>query len=80
MQCLCQIVPERGIDGLRIVFRLELRLIDSDQLLSLPRLFPKTIVGDPVEPRRKLRLAAEASDVSISADEGFLRAASVRVS
>lgn len=73
MQCLGEIMPERGIDGLRIVFRLELRLINSNQFSSLPRLFPVAVIRNPVEPGRKLRFAAEAPDVFVSAKESLLR-------
>ena len=70
---LREIMTESGIDGLRIVFRLQLSFIDANQLLSFARLFPETIVGDPIEPGRKTRFAAKAAEVFVSAQKGLLR-------
>ena len=69
----CEIMSESGIDGLRIVFGLQSSFIDANEFLSFPRFFPVTIVGDPVEPGRKTRLAAEAPKVLVSAEKRFLR-------
>jgi hypothetical protein len=66
-------MSESGIDRLRIVFGLELSFIDANEFLSFPRLFPKTIVGDPVEPRRKTRFAAKAPQIFVSLEKRFLR-------
>ena len=66
-------MAESGVDGLRIVFRRELSFIDANQLLSFPRFFPETVVGDPIEPGRKTRFAAEAAQVLVSLEKGFLR-------
>ena len=68
-----EIMAESGIDGLRIVFRFQLSLIDANQFLSFPRFFPETIVGDPVKPGRKTGLAPEAPKVLVSAEKRFLR-------
>jgi hypothetical protein len=68
-----EIMSESGIDRLRIVFGLELSFIDANEFLSLPRLFSKTIVGNPVKPRRKTGLAAEAPQVLVSFKKSFLR-------
>src|SRR2546423_408397 len=65
-------MAESGIDGLRIVFRLELSFIDANQFLSFPRFFPKTVVGDPIKPGRKTRFAAKAAEVLVSAQKSFL--------
>jgi len=69
----CEIMSESGIDGLRIVFGFQLSFIDANEFLSLPRFFPKTIVGDAVKPGRKTRLAAKAPQVFVSPEKGFLR-------
>jgi hypothetical protein len=70
---LREVMSESGIDGLRIVFRLQLSFIDANQLLSFAGLFPKTIVSDPIEPGRKTRFAAKAAKVFVSAQKGLLR-------
>src|SRR6476646_7832902 len=66
-------MAESGIDGLRVVFGLQLSFIDANEFLSLPRFFPETIVGDPVKPRRKTRLATKAPQVFVSLEKRFLR-------
>jgi hypothetical protein len=66
-------MSESGIDRLRIVFGLELSFIDANEFLSFPRFFPKTVVGNPVKPGRKTRFTAEAAQVFVSLEEGFLR-------
>src|SRR2546423_14315849 len=68
-----KIMAESGIDGLRIVFRFQLSFIDANQLLSFPRFFPVTIVGDSVEPGRKTRFAAEAAEVFVGPQKRLLR-------
>ena len=65
-------MSESGIDRLRIVFGLELSFIDANEFLSFPRLFPKTVVGNPVKPGRKTRFAAEAPKVFVGAQKSFL--------
>jgi hypothetical protein len=66
-------MSESGIDRLRIVFRFELSFIDANEFLSFPRLFPKTVVGNPIEPGRKTRFTAEAPEILVSFEKGFLR-------
>jgi hypothetical protein len=65
-------MAKSGIDGLRIVFGLELSFIDANQFLSFPRFFPKTVVGDPIKPGRKTRFAAEAPEIFVGAQKSFL--------
>ena len=66
-------MAESGIDGLRIVFGFQLSFIDANQLLSFPRFFPKTVVGDPVKPGGETRFAAKTPEVPVSPEKGFLR-------
>jgi hypothetical protein len=66
-------MSESGIDCVRIVFGLELSLIDANEFLSFPRLFPITIVGNPVKPGRKTGFTAEAAQVLVSLEKRFLR-------
>ena len=68
-----EIMSESGIDRLRIVFGLQLSFIDANEFLPFPRLFPKTVVGNPVKPGRKTGFAAEAAQVLVSLEKGFLR-------
>jgi hypothetical protein len=68
----CEIMAESGIDGLGIVFRLELSFINANEFLSFPRFFPETVVGDPVKPGRETGFAAEAFKVLVSAQKSFL--------
>jgi hypothetical protein len=68
-----KIMTESGIDGLGIVFGLELSFIDANQFLSFPRFLPETIVGDPVKPGRETRFAAEAAEVFVSLEKRLLR-------
>ena len=66
-------MAESGIDGLRLVFGLELSFIDANELLSFPGFFPETVVGDPVKPGRKTRFAAKAAQIFVRLEKGFLR-------
>jgi hypothetical protein len=66
-------MSESGINRLRIVFGLQLSLIDANEFLSFPRLFSKTVVGNPVKPGRKTRFAAETAEVLVSLEKGLLR-------
>ena len=68
-----KIVPQTGIDGLRIMLRLQQRLIHADKLFAFARVLAKTVVSDSVKPCGKSRLAAKAPDVLISAKKSFLR-------
>ena len=72
IQRVHEIVPQSWIDRLRVQFALPLRLIDADQFLSFARVLAKAIVGNPIKPGRKFRLAAEAMDVLVSAQKSFL--------
>ena len=67
-----QIVAKSGVGGLRIMFCLQLSFIDANEFLSFASLFAKAVVSDPVEPRRKTRLAAEAAEILVRAQESFL--------
>jgi hypothetical protein len=67
-----EIMAECGIDGLRIVFRFQLSFIDANQLLSFPRFFPETIVGNPVKPGGETRFAPEATKVFVSLEKRLL--------
>jgi hypothetical protein len=68
-----EIMSESGIHRLRIVFGLELSFIDANEFLSFPRLFPKTVVSNPVKPGRKTRFTAKAPQVFVSLEKGLLR-------
>ena len=73
LESVSEIMAESGIDGLRIVFRLELSFIDANQLLSFAGLFAETIVGDPIKPGRETGLAPKAAENFVGAQKGFLR-------
>ena len=73
LKSLREIMSESGINGLWIMFRLELSFIDANELLSFAGLLAETIVGDPVKPGRKTRLAPEAAKIFVSAQKRFLR-------
>ena len=73
LQSAREIMAESGIDGLRIVFRLQLSFIDANQLLSFPRFFPETIVGNSIKPGRKTGFPAEAAEVFVGPQKRFLR-------
>ena len=66
-------MSESGIDRLRIMFGLKLSFIDANEFLSFPRFFPKTVVGNPIEPGRKTRFTAEAAEVLVGLEKSFLR-------
>jgi hypothetical protein len=65
-------MAKSGIDGLRIVFRLQLSFIDANEFLSFSRFFPETIVGDPVKPGGETRLAPETAEVFVGPQKRFL--------
>jgi hypothetical protein len=73
LECLREIMSQRGIDCVRIAFRLEDRLINADEFLPLARIFPEAVVSDTVKPGGKFRFAAKAADVFISLNERLLR-------
>src|SRR5688500_14429788 len=66
-------MSESGIDGLRILFRLQLSFIDANQFLSFASFLAETVVGDPIKPGRKPSLTAKTAEVLVSAQKGFLR-------
>ena len=68
-----KIVSQTRIDGLRIMLRLQLRLIHADKLFAFACILAKTIVSDPVKPCGKSRLTAKAPDVLVCPKKGFLR-------
>lgn len=67
-----KIVFQTRIDSLRVELGLKSRFIDADQFLAATRVFAKAIVGDAIEPGRKLCLAAKAPNVLVSAQKCFL--------
>ena len=73
MESVGEIMAESGIDGLRIMFRLQLSFIDANELLSFAGLLAETIVSDPIKPGRETGLAAKAAKIFVSAQKGFLR-------
>jgi hypothetical protein len=73
LESVGEIMAESGVDGLRIVFGLQLSFIDANELLSFASLFAKTIIGDPIKPGRKTGLAAKTAEVFVGAQKGFLR-------
>ena len=73
MESVSEIMAESGIDGLRIVFRLQLSFIDANELLSFPGLFAETIIGDAIKPGRETGFAPKAAEVLVCAQKGFLR-------
>jgi len=66
-------VAKSGIGGLRVMFCLQLSFINANEFLSFAGLFAETIICDPVEPRRKTRLTAEAAEILVGAQKSFLR-------
>ena len=73
LESVGEIMAKSRIDGLRIVFGLQLSFIDANQLLSFAGFFAETIVGDPIKPGRKPGLAAKAAEVFVSAQKSLLR-------
>jgi hypothetical protein len=73
LESLREIMSQSGIDGLRIMFGLELSFIDANQLLSFAGLFAKAIVGDPIKPGRETSFAPKAAQIFVGAQKGFLR-------
>jgi len=68
-----KIMAKSGIDGLRIVFGLQLSFIDANEFLSFPRFLTETVVGDAVKPGRKPGFAAKAAQVLVGLEKGLLR-------
>jgi len=73
LESVSEIMSERGIDDLRIVFGLQLSFIDANQLLSFAGLLAETVVSDPIQPGRKSSFAAEAAEILVRPQKGFLR-------
>ena len=72
-ESLREVVAESGIDGLRIMFPLQLSFINANEFLSLARFLAETIVGDSIEPGRETGLAPKAAQVLVGAQKRFLR-------
>src|SRR5438093_11722581 len=68
-----KIKSQTSIDILRIMLRLQLRLIHADKLFAFACILAKTVVSDSVKPGRKSRFTAEAADVFVRAKKTFLR-------
>jgi hypothetical protein len=68
-----KVMTESWVDGLGILFRLQLSFVDANQLLSFAGFLSETIVGDPVKPGRKTRFSAKAAEVFVGPQKGFLR-------
>ena len=66
-------MSQSGIDGLRILFGLQLSFIDANEFLSFPRFFAVTVVGDPVKPGGKTRFPTKAAQVFVGPQKRFLR-------
>ena len=56
-----------------ILFRLPLVFIDAHQFFAPPRVLPKAIVRDSIEPCGKPRFTAKAADVFVGPEKSFLR-------
>jgi hypothetical protein len=72
-ESLRKVMAESGIDGLRVMFRLQLSFVDANQFLSFSGFLPETIVGDPVKPGRKTGLPPKAAEIFVSPQKGLLR-------
>ena len=70
---LREIMAESGIDGLRIMFRLQLSFIDANEFFSFSRFLAETIVSDSIKPGREAGLAPKAAKVFVGAQKSFLR-------
>ena len=73
LESVSEIMSESGIDRLRIVFGLQLSFIDANQFLSFPGFFSETVIGDSIKPGRKAGLSAEAAEIFVGPQKGFLR-------
>ena len=67
-----KIVPQTGIDSVRILFCLPLLLIHAHQFFAAPRVLAKAIVRDSIKPRGKSRFTAKAADVFGGSEKSFL--------
>jgi hypothetical protein len=68
-----EIMSESRVNGLRIVFGLQLSFIDANELLPFARFFAETVVSNPVKPGRKARFAPKAAEVFVGLEKRFLR-------
>ena len=69
----CQVMAEPRIGCLRIMLGFQLSFINANEFLSFSSFLTETVVGNPVKPGRKTRLAPEAPKVLVSAEKRFLR-------
>src|SRR5215471_14914701 len=67
-----KIVPQTGIDSLRILFCLPLLLVHAHQLFAAPCVLAKAIVSDSIKPGGKSRFTAKAADVFVGPEKSFL--------
>jgi hypothetical protein len=72
LESVGEVMAQSWVDGLGIVFGLQLSFVDANQLLSFSGLLPETVVGDPVEPGRKTRFPAKAAEVFVSPQKCLL--------
>jgi hypothetical protein len=68
-----KIMAKSGIDGLRVVFGLQLSFVNANEFLSFPRFLSKTVVGDSVKPGGKTGFAAKAAQVLVGLEKCLLR-------
>ena len=55
-----------------ILLALQHLFVDADELFAPPRVFSKTVVGNPVKPSGEARFATKTADVSVGANKSFL--------
>jgi hypothetical protein len=67
-----KIMAKSGIDGLRVVFGLQLSFVNANEFLSFSRFLAKTVVSDSVKPGGKTSFAAKAAQIFISLEERLL--------
>ena len=67
-----EVLSQAGVNRAGVLLGFENCFIDADELLPAPRFLAEAIVGDAVEPGRKLCFPAEAPDVFEGFEEGFL--------
>src|SRR5262249_25814078 len=72
LKCVHKVLPQSGIDRLRVWLSFELGLVDTDQFLSFAGVFAEAVIGNPIQPGRKLRFASKATNVFVSAKKSFL--------
>ena len=62
-----------GVNGVRIAFRLEDRLINADEFFPFARLFAKAVIGNSIKPGGKFRFATKAPEIFVSTNKSLLR-------